>query len=270
MGHQLKKERKVLVNNSHKLSSFREAQEFMWHEGKSLIGLRYLIPQHRAIVFPSCPRVCLSLSQDQNDLNSRSNTSRSNSKNGGNNESTTASDFEEQEHVDIAEYISKHKIKATMVTVSCTAFSAEMAKTWIEPFYKTFHTVMYETRMARTSPLHLYGDATFESDYCVKMFDISFGSSPFARFMRAALIKNMKKNTPEHLLDHSLACYPNSADQEMLDYFNAKLDMHNSKNCYVFLLDENAKVRWRGAGNATEEELLVLKRLTIQLVSPKK
>ena len=306
MSQHLERERKQMIHQSssatstspHKLTTFRDAQEFMWHEGKSLIGLPRLISDKNSVHFPATPSTCTSLLPDSLQLQYFSKSEKFS--NSPTISPTQIKDFDELKHVDIVKYLREHHtIKACLVTISFTAFSAEMARTWIDPFYTTFQTVMYETRMMMTRQQQEVTSQNFllnknlsggkggdgsgvsggsghgqnnqnnqNSDYCVKMFDVSVGTSPFARFMRSTLINNMRKNTPEHLLDHSLACYPTDAgEQVVLENLIHRLDMYNSKNCYVFLLDGMGRVRWRGAGNATEDELRTLKKLTIQLVS---
>jgi hypothetical protein len=248
LSKQLKEERKNLFDQSHKLTTFREAQEFMWHEGKTLQAFPYLLPESRCFVFPTTPQDCISLKTNKN--------------------------------IDIAKYVVSHDIKACLVVITFTAFSAEMAKSWIQPFYTIFRKWMLEespTVMPKTDNSNLDDLKTStitrtsvpiakKHSQTVKLFDASMVSGAYLNFFKKSIIHNMKKNTPEDMLDHTVACFPMESQENVLNYFRARLDITNTKNCYVFLLDSDARVRWRAVGDATEEELQVLKDLTVQLL----
>lgn len=248
LSKQLKEERKNLFDQSNKLTTFREAQEFMWHEGKTLQAFPYLLPENCCFVFPTTPQDCILLKTNKN--------------------------------IDIAKYVVSHDIKASLVVITFTAFSAEMAKTWIQPFYTIFKNWMLEdspVTMSKTDDSKLDGlktstitrtsmSAIKRHSQTLKLFDVSVVSGNYLNFFKKSIIHNMKKNTPEHNLDHAIACFPIESQENALNYFCARLDITNTKNCYVFLLDSDARVRWRAVGNATEEELQVLKDLTVELL----
>jgi hypothetical protein len=257
MSAQLKEERKELFAQTRKLTTWAETNEIVWHSGKSLEALPRLISKKKCFIFPQTPKTCYSLATDS--------------------------------HVDISEYIIRNEVQACMVVITFTAFSAEMAKTWIEPFYNTFSNEMNNTAAATSTTItssntmvsaasnltssssnsnsNSNNSNTMKKLPPVKMFDLSISSGTFVRFMKNTIMRAMKKSTPEHLVPHTLACYPEANEQSNLDYFEARLDINNSKNCYVFLLDRDARVRWRAVGNSTEKELVTLKKLTIQLLN---
>ncbi|KAF9530283.1 F1F0 ATP synthase assembly protein Atp10 [Crepidotus variabilis] len=96
-----------------------------------------------------------------------------------------------------------------------------------------------------------------------------YSSNPFFQFihinlqenlLKAFLVKlfsnSLRSTVPSHFQEHYLISNQN------MEYLRDPMGMTNSKVGYVYLIDENLKIRWAGCADATEREAQSLESCT--------
>ncbi|XP_051132553.1 uncharacterized protein LOC127252431 [Andrographis paniculata] len=134
--------------------------------------------------------------------------------------------------------------KASLVCLSFRASSQPMVASWSLPFLKTFGH--YST------DIHLYEISLIDT------WLLCWGP------IKKLLLKVMRKPKP----DEKQQVFQRQVGYYFGDhyYFRKELKIINLLTGYVFLLDKFGRIRWRGYGWATEDELASLKFCTSRLL----
>ncbi|KAF9568274.1 hypothetical protein CPC08DRAFT_625607 [Agrocybe pediades] len=100
-----------------------------------------------------------------------------------------------------------------------------------------------------------------------------FSSNPLYQFVQINLQENLLKSLLVKVYSRSLrGVVPRELrptyliSNQNMEYLRDPLGMTNSKVGYVFLIDENLKIRWAGSGDATLEEAQSLESCTAVLL----
>lgn len=128
-------------------------------------------------------------------------------------------------------------VKAKLVCFSFTEYGFNLNKSFREPFMEAF---------------------TDQKD--IVAIELCFVEYGFLRMMRGVFASNLKKKIPES--HHSLTQIIFGG---VLD-FAKQLNLPNKFAGYSFLLDSSNRVRWRGSGLASPEELKLMIQCTEELI----
>lgn len=132
--------------------------------------------------------------------------------------------------------------RVTLVGVSMRQLGAKNLQTWTSPFARRVH--LSPRAIEHTGMLH-----------------ISLVDNNFLRIFKKWLLKDLRKaETDLSLQRRSCLKIGDVAD------IRKTLDVTNRLVGYVFLLDHEGVIRWRGSGVATEPELADLFTTTLKLV----
>ncbi|TVU17300.1 hypothetical protein EJB05_33321 [Eragrostis curvula] len=154
---------------------------------------------------------------------------------------------------------------ASLVCLSFRASSQKMVESWSLPFLDAFgaskNIPIYEVPMINGSCALHYFKPYLKGKYV--MFQVSFidswllSSSP----VRLAFLKVMRKsNNPRR---HVVYAFGDHYD------FRKQLQILNLLTGYIYLVDRLGRIRWRGFGSATQEELSSLTACTSSLLDEK-
>jgi hypothetical protein len=113
-----------------------------------------------------------------------------------------------------------------LITFSFKQYGHGLTKTWTEPFSKS--------PLAEKIPI-------------VNLCFVEYG---FLSYIKGAFISGMKSQTPQEDWGRTAFVFGDSMG------FAAKLLLPNKFTGYAYIIDEYGRVRWRGCGHATEEDLL--------------
>jgi len=177
------------------------------------------------------------------------------------------------------QYIKKPKT-ITLVGLTFRDNGFKLLPSWIKPFEDEF-TTQTGTATAtgsRNADAKNVGD---EVAVVVQSYTLSITERWILYPFRNMLTKAMRQNTPPGDHDRTMVCYTNgggksgssgSGQQSMneLDDFRDVLRIHNLMTSYVFLLDSYGRVRFAGSGEATNDDIDLLKQFTYDLMNEMK
>lgn len=132
--------------------------------------------------------------------------------------------------------------RVTLVGVSMRQIGAKNLRTWSDPFAKRVH--LSPRAHDHTAMLH-----------------VSVVENPLLKLFKSWLLKDLRKAETDLSLQRR-SCLKIGDVGEI----RKVLEVDNRLVGYVFLLDHEGKVRFRGSGVATEEELNVLFEAALDLV----
>jgi len=126
-----------------------------------------------------------------------------------------------------------------LVAFSFKHYGFTLVRTWVDPFLKRF------------------GGG---SDALVPVMEVCFVEYGFLTLAKNVFASNLKAQIPASQLDLTAFSFGGVMD------FAARLQLPNKYTGYVYLLDGDNKVRWKGCGTAKEEEVQVMLRCAESLL----
>ncbi|KAL0482629.1 mitochondrial ATPase complex subunit ATP10 [Acrasis kona] len=169
-------------------------------------------------------------------------------------------------NVNIPQYVTQNRIKATLVILRYSAIGAPHADKWTEIFLKKFPTA---TGIIKSDGTSNGTDSDEEMNFPpgqkgVQILDVHAVEQLSIHVVRAIIDRFIRRNTPEHRRSHTVTTYkPNS----VIGNYKQVLNISDLQTCYVFLLDKKARVRWRAVGYPTETEGEMLLQLASKMIS---
>lgn len=214
-------------------SYFQDMKDLGEHGGKVSKANKILVPASSAVKFPtievnfpdgSCLK--LPLTSEENDVHAfTSDAAKGNSLKlpliSQANDTTNAS--------------TSNTAKASLLCLSFRANAGPMIDSWSSPFLKTF---------AHSSDVRVY---------LVSFIDSWLLSR---KLIRKLLLKYMEKPTSEEKQDALHRQFVYSFGDHY--HFRKELQIVNLLTGYIFLVDNQGRIRWQGTGVAVEDELLSL------------
>jgi hypothetical protein len=131
-------------------------------------------------------------------------------------------------------------VKATLVCFSFKQYGFGLIRSWIDPFI-----------------------GQFEDEALVTCREICFVEYGFMGFAKSIFTSNLKKS---HSIDRKQFESTLVAFGGVME-FAASMLLPNKYTGYAFLVDSEKRVRWKGSGQATDEEIKILLECTRKLVA---
>ncbi|EFC36518.1 ATP synthase assembly protein Atp10, partial [Naegleria gruberi] len=140
------------------------------------------------------------------------------------------------EQVDLVKKIKQ--CRATLLFVNFTEYGSNMTKEWKEA-YEEFQT-QYET----SSP-----SSSVNKTQCI---DLSISENYVVSWLESYVTKNLKSVVPEKMHANTLLTFLKNNNETFK--FKDAVEITNSKTCYVFVIDQQCRIRWRGCGSPEGKE----------------
>ncbi len=129
---------------------------------------------------------------------------------------------------------------ATLVVFSFKHYGFSLVRTWIDPYIKYFQPNIKNNK--------------------IKVIELCFVEYSFMSWASKIFANNLKSEINEDQHNNTILVFGN------LSNFASQLLLPSKYIGYCYLLDKNNRVRWRGCGNAKEEELNALYKCSLQLL----
>lgn len=139
---------------------------------------------------------------------------------------------------------------AKLVIFSFKHYGFTLLRSWLDPFTARYPEALGEF----TNGDKAKGMAVAE---------ICFIEYGFLSMAKTVFASNIKKSIPDSQIHNTILSFGGVTD------FAAQLLLPNKYTGYAYLLDKNDKIRWRGSGQATDEEVETLLKCAKQLLSEK-
>lgn len=136
--------------------------------------------------------------------------------------------------------------KVSLVGISFKQYGFEQIISWMEPLQNEYN-IMKNTSKPKS-----------KHRFQIMYFSMTEGGM-LASLLRGSMKSGLSKTIPREFHDTSVVYVG------VLDKICEKLNIDNRLVGHMFLLDEKARVRWHGCGDATEEELVNLVKLIGEL-----
>ena len=128
----------------------------------------------------------------------------------------------------------------TLVVFSFKHYGFSLVRSWIDPYIKHFQPNIKSNK--------------------IKVIELCFVEYSFMSWASKIFANNLKLEINEDQHNSTILVFGN------LSNFASQLLLPSKYIGYCYLLDKNNKIRWRGCGNAKEEELNVLYKCSLQLL----
>lgn len=153
--------------------------------------------------------------------------------------------------------------EVTLVCLSFKHYGFTLVKSWLDPyknFLKNKNTGRSNSNIMgnNSSSIGNMGNNKWSK---VSYKEICFVEYGFMSFARKLFADNLKKEIDVYSHDHTILSFGKIND------FAASLLLPSKYIGYVFLIDKNNKVRWRGCGTALDDELDILYKCTEKLLN---
>nr|CAG4712865.1 unnamed protein product [Naegleria fowleri] len=146
------------------------------------------------------------------------------------------------EQVDLLKMI--RSCRATLLFVNFTEYGSNMTKEWREA-YDEFQK-RYDEQSGASSVL---------KTQCI---DFSISENYVIAWLESVVMNNLKSKIPPEMHDKTLVTFLKSNNETYK--FKDMIQITNSKTCYVFVIDQQCRIRWKAVGvpEGKEKEFMIL------------
>lgn len=146
------------------------------------------------------------------------------------------------DEVDVLKMIKK--CKATLLFVTFTEYGSNMTKPWKEAF-EQYTSGQVDSRL--------------------QCLDLSISENYVITWLESYVMKNLKSVVPAHMHNNTMVTFLKNNEQTIK--FKETLQITNSKTCYVFILDQQGRIRWRAVGSPEGKETEFMLSAIQQLIT---
>ena len=91
-----------------------------------------------------------------------------------------------------------------------------------------------------------YSNSSASSVLKTQCIDLSISENYVVSWLESYVVKNLKSVVPEKMHSNTLVTFLKNNNETVK--FKDAIQITNSKTCYIFVVDQQGRIRWRGVG----------------------